>query len=80
MKYWKIRLGDRGYFTRIEIDGVEVRNAVGLKVEVASPSSAPTVTLTLLPETVEIEGDLEDAQIVGLLIGQPALDVLRPTQ
>jgi hypothetical protein len=74
LRHWKISLGERGYFTRIEVDGVRVENVVALKVEVGEPSESPTIGLTILPSSVEIEGDVADSQIVGLLLGTKAVE------
>ena len=65
LKHWKIKIGERGFLTQIEVDGVVLQNVVALKINVDSPSADPTITLTFDPWSVEVEGDLTGAQIVA---------------
>lgn len=58
MKHFRIRLGRTLGDERIEVDGVELDNVVSVIVT-GAVNELPTVTLTVHPETIELEAEAE---------------------
>jgi hypothetical protein len=57
LKHIRIEAHEFGRLTRLFLDGEPVVNATAYKVE-ADKDGLTTVTLSFIPETVELEGDV----------------------
>lgn len=55
-----------GHNARIELDGVDISNATSEAVLAVRANDVTTLELTLLPEVVVVDGDLDPEQVEGL--------------